>query len=232
MRPWIVLQHVSWEGPGAIAGEARARRIPLEIHRMDLDARIPEPDDLSGLIVMGGPMGVYETDRYSFIEGECGLIAEVVRRGLPVLGVCLGAQLLASALGGRVYRGPAAEIGFGNVELTEDARQDPVFKALPATLPAFHWHGDTFDLPEGAVLLAKNATYAHQAFRFGRNAYGLQFHNEVDRETWLGWTPLLPGSAVAGAEPQRAEVECAGNGLFARFFEIAQEVDYIKADSR
>jgi GMP synthase-like glutamine amidotransferase len=223
MRRWIALQHVSWEGPARIAAEARARGLSLEIRRIGARDAIPEPDEVEGLIVMGGPMGVYEADRYPFLLDETRLIAELVKRGQPVLGVCLGAQLLASALGARVYKGPAQEIGFGTVSPTADARQDPIFAALEDPLPVFHWHGDTFDLPKDAVLLARNASYEHQAFRFGRNAYGLQFHVEVDLNTWNRWKLHLPEHATSGVGGRLAPVENAGAQLFARFFDIAQD---------
>jgi GMP synthase-like glutamine amidotransferase len=187
---------------------------------MDLQFLLPAPDEVAGLIVMGGPMGVYEADQYPFLHDVCRLIADVVRRKRPVLGVCLGAQLLASALGGRVYKGPAQEIGFGSVELTAEAGQDPIFRALSGSIPVFHWHGDTFDLPENALLLAKNANYEHQAFRFGENAYGLQFHVEVDLGTWKEWEPRLPGYAAA-TEQQIAQIGESGKRLIAGFFDLA-----------
>ncbi len=222
MQRWSVLQHVAWESPGTIAIEAYARGIPLEIHRLDLAPCVPRAEDVDALIVMGGPMGVYEIDKYTFLSSEVKLIAEMVRRGRPVLGVCLGAQLLAGALGAKVFTGPSPEIGFGSVELTGDAWRDPVFAAVPHTLPVFHWHGDTYDLPNGALLLARNANYDHQAFRFGRNAYGLQFHVELDSNTWNEWESHLPEHAVADAEQRRAQVECVGKSLIARFFDVAE----------
>jgi GMP synthase-like glutamine amidotransferase len=221
MQRWTIVQHVPWEGPGSIATEARARGLTVESYRMDLQPRLPASDDVEGLIVMGGPMGVYEAERYPFLQDEMKLIAEIVRRGQPVLGVCLGAQLLAGALGARVYPGPAQEIGFSTVELTANARQDPIFGALADPLPVFHWHGDTFDLPDGAVLLAKNANYGRQAFRVGKNAYGLQFHVELDLKLWKDWRPYLAENAVTLTEQQRAQIEGAGKCLFSQFFDLA-----------
>jgi GMP synthase (glutamine-hydrolysing) len=220
MPNWTVLQHVEWEGPGAIAAEARMRGILVEIRRMDLGHALPVLDNIDGLIVMGGPMGVYDTDKHPFLEDECRLMANMVHSEKPVLGVCLGAQLLAAALGARVYKGPSVEVGFGNVNLKRAALADPVFSALPNPLPVFHWHGDTFDLPEHATLLAANSNYEHQAFRFGRKAYGLQFHLETLAQTWEEWKLHLPRHAGNVAAGDQSELERCGRLLFARFFDV------------
>ncbi len=158
---WAILQHVAWEGPGLIASLARARGLSVETHRLDLIPTVPNLEDISGLIVMGGPMGAYETEKYPYLAQECALISEMVRRDRPVLGVCLGAQLLAKSLGASVFPGPASEIGFGSVRLAPAASTDPVFAPSDADIPVFHWHGDTFELPIGATLLASSPMYAH-----------------------------------------------------------------------
>lgn len=143
------------------------------------DPNLPDLDAIERLVVMGGPMGADDDELHPFLARERELLARVVERGTPVLGVCLGAQLLASALGGRVYRGHGPEIGAGSVKLTAAAEADPLLGTVPgAELPVFHWHGDTFDLPDGATLLASSAAYPHQAFRHA-NAWGFQFHVEL-----------------------------------------------------
>jgi GMP synthase (glutamine-hydrolysing) len=218
---WAILQHVAWEGPGLIASVARARGLPVETHRLDLNSTVPKLEDVSGLIVMGGPMGAYETEKYPFLAQECSLISEMVRRGRPVLGVCLGAQLLAKSLGARVFPGPASEIGFGSVRLAPAASADPVFAPSGTDIPVFHWHGDTFELPIGATLLASSPMYAHQAFRFGQCVYALQFHLEVDVETWSAWEPHLPSTLRAPAAELRPRVEDAGRSVIERFFDEA-----------
>ncbi len=222
---WAVLQHVAWEGPGLIASIARSRGLCIEVYRLDLNPTMPQADGLRGLIVMGGPMGVYERSKYPHLASEVTLIAEMVRRRRPVLGVCLGAQLLAHALGARVYGGPSSEIEFGNVDLTIAAKQDTLFENLPDPLPVFHWHADTFDLPDGAHLLARNSNYKHQAFRFGSNAYGLQFHIEVDLETWKDWQSHLPEHAMADGKRQLSQVANVGQILISRFFETTQNIE-------
>ena len=175
-----MLRHAEWEGPGIIAHEATNRGLEVEVLRLDHVDELPEADQIYGLVVMGGPFGAYEEDWYPFLVNECRLLAAVARSGRPVLGVCLGAQLLAKALGARVFPGHGAEIGFGSIELTAAGREDTLFASFGDALPAFHWHSDTFTLPEGAVLLASSQMYAHQAFRFGSRAYGFQFH-EIGR---------------------------------------------------
>ena len=218
---WAILQHVAWEGAGLIESIARSRGLSMDTHRLDLASTLPNPEDISGLIVMGGPMGAYETEKYPFLARECALISEVVRRDRPVLGVCLGAQLLAKSLGARVFSGPASEIGFGSVHLAPAASADPVFAASGTDVPVFHWHGDTFDLPIGATLLASSSTYAQQAFRFGRCVYAFQFHIEVDLKTWSAWQPHLPSTLRASAAGLRDKVEEAGRSLLDRFFDVA-----------
>jgi GMP synthase (glutamine-hydrolysing) len=219
-RRWAVLQHVPFEGPGLIATVARERGIDLAVVRLDRGEALPAVTDVGGLVAMGGPMGVGESAEHPWLTGERALLAMAVARGVPVLGVCLGSQQLAAALGAEVTHGQEQEIGLGRVELTPEGRADPVLG--PAAdgapgLPVVHWHGDTFDLPPGAARLASSDRYPNQAFRAGPRAYGLQFHVEVDRALAAAWEPHLP-AGVKLAEPRRAEVERAGRSVLERFF--------------
>jgi GMP synthase-like glutamine amidotransferase len=139
---------------------------------------LPELDGYDGIIAMGGPMGAYEDDRLSWLADEKRLIADAVTSGLPFWGVCLGAQLLAASLGAAVAPGPEPEVGVLSVYRTDAAASDPVFCALPERFAALQWHSDTFELPSGAVALARSDAYENQAFVVNR-AYALQFHIEV-----------------------------------------------------
>ncbi len=185
---FVVFQHVASEPPGAY-GPPLEQRAPLRTVR---PGRQPlpflRPDELAGVVVMGGPMGAYDTAAYPWLADEIAFLATAVATEVPVLGVCLGAQLLAAALGAPVVRGPEPEVGLLEVELTEDGRRDPVFSGLAATFPTLQWHGDTFSVPDGALLLARSAAYP-QAFAQG-SAYGLQFHLEADVALASQWLEL------------------------------------------
>jgi GMP synthase-like glutamine amidotransferase len=220
-KPWVVLQHVTYEGPGAIGAAVADAGADLSVVRLDRGERVPEGDavaGMTGLVVMGGPMGVH--DELPWLEPERSLVRSAVEAELPVLGVCLGAQQLAAALGGIVTEGPEPECGVGEVHLTNEAIGDPLFGPAPTPLPCVHWHGDTFSLPKGAVRLAGNEAYENQAFRFGRSAYGLQFHVEVTGSLVAHWGPHLPPGVFVRVSDV-AHVARAGEGVVRRFVALA-----------
>ena len=214
----LVLQHIACEPPAAFEDELRSRGLDLLRVELDEGEAIPELDGFAGIVVMGGPMGAYEDEEHPWLAGEKRYLREAVERDVPVWGVCLGAQLLAASLGARVYRGPEPEVGLLPVELTEAAAEDPVFADAPAIVPTLQWHGDTFDLPEGATLLARSPAYRNQAFRVGRS-YGLQFHVEVTPELAVQWgeVPAYASSLEAILGPgalDRLVAELAANADF------------------
>ena len=176
------LQHVPFEGPAAIADWAAFNGHSLSITRLDRGDSLPDRNAFDALVVMGGPMSVLEVDRYPWMAPEMALIRDAVQRGKPVLGVCLGAQLLAQALGGRVYRGAEKEIGWFEVRRVEPEGKGAALE-LPRRFTPLHWHGDTFEPPPGAVQLARSEGCEQQAFQFGERALGLQFHLEATPES-------------------------------------------------
>lgn len=172
-------QHVPFEGLGVIETWLTARGCTPNVTRFHAGDSLPDPDSIDWLIVMGGPMGVYDQDRYPWLKEEIAWIRDAIASGKTVFGVCLGAQLIAAALGAKVYPNGQKEIGWFPVRLTEEGRQSLLLKGFPQELPAFHWHGDTFDLPAGGVRLMTSVACANQAFSHGNRVVGLQFHLEV-----------------------------------------------------
>ncbi len=196
----LVLQHIACEPPGVFEDVLRERG--HELVRVELDEGEPLPGGTwDAIVAMGGPMSVNDEDDCPWLVGEKAAIAGHVRAGRPFWGSCLGAQLLAAALGARVYAGPAPEVGVLPVELTGEGRTDPVTGSLPPSIATLQWHGDTFDLPEGAVLLASSPAYAHQAYRVGAVAYAVQFHVEVTEAMGEEWAD---GARLRGVRRPRA----------------------------
>jgi GMP synthase (glutamine-hydrolysing) len=183
----LVLQHVACEPPGEFEDVLTERG--ARIHRVELDEGEPLPQGRSfdAIVAMGGPMSVNDEAELPWLVGEKALIRDAVESGTPFWGACLGVQLLASSLGARVYAGETPEVGVLSVELTDEGRADPVFAGLPPQFPTLQWHGDTFDLPAGAVRLASSPAYPNQAFRYGPRAYGVQFHVEVSEAMAAEW---------------------------------------------
>jgi GMP synthase (glutamine-hydrolysing) len=217
MPTWTFIQHVRHEPAALIATMAAERGVTLDVRVIPNGDPLPDVEDVDGLVVMGGPMGANDDAEHPNLPAERALLAAAVHRGIPVLGVCLGAQLLAAALGARVYPGPTLEVGLAEVEVIAD---DPVLGPAGTRLPAMHWHRDTFDLPTGATRVARSAQYPHQAFRVGERAWGLQFHVELDQALAAAWAPHLPGDVIID-EPGRRAVEDFGRGAIGRFLDLA-----------
>ena len=189
MRKILVFQHVAHELLGTLNPLLKDSGFRIRYVNFDRDpAARPSLDGYFGLVVLGGPMNVDQVDLYPFLAVEVELVAEALQRGMPVLGICLGAQLLARALGADVRPHHSKEIGWYQINPTAAGADDPVFAGMSDTENIFQWHGDTFDIPSGAVHLASSPDCENQAFRYGDTAYGFQFHLEVDRpmvERWL-----------------------------------------------
>ena len=228
---WLVLRHVQAEGLGLLANVLRE----LGIHHryLDLPRGEPPPRDLrgvGGLIVLGGPMAIYEADRHPFLAIESALVERALTAGRPVLGICLGAQLIASVLGARVYAGERREVGWAPITLTDDGRDDPVFGVLDPQLTVFHMHGDTYELPADARNLARSALYEQQAFRWGDLVYGLQFHleftdtiisrlvSEPESRAYIAGAGVDPQSLLADAGAHVRRLGAVVQQLFSGFF--------------
>lgn len=182
----LVLQHIVCEPPGAYEDELLARGADVDRVELDQGERLPDWRAFDGVIAMGGPMGAYDEDLFPWLVAERTWIGEAVAGGTPFWGVCLGAQLLAAALGATVGPGEEPEIGVLEVSRTPESAEDPVFSLLPERFPAVQWHSDTYELPTDALQLARSAAYEQQAFAIGP-AYGVQFHLEVTTELVTEW---------------------------------------------
>jgi GMP synthase (glutamine-hydrolysing) len=229
-----VLQHVAPEGPGRVASALAAHDFSIAVTRIDRGEPVPKDlDGVAALVVMGGPMGVYESDRYSHLKDELRLIDLSLREGVPVLGVCLGAQLLAATLGARVYQGAQKEIGWFPVALKKEAIADPLFASAPGSFWGLHWHGDVFDLPSDAVSLARSELTEHQAYRFEKNAYGLLFHLEAGIDDVRAMAAAFEGelesdgidggALIATAREMDPDVNRIAESIFGGFARLAAE---------
>ena len=172
----ICLQHVPFEGPGAFAKALAKRGVSIDYSLVPKDGLPNDTGDL--LIVMGGPMSVNDSDKW--IAEETAFIRSALVAGKPVIGVCLGSQFMAKALGATVRSGKALEIGMTSVHLTDEGKKDSVFAVCPETFEVFEWHGEIFDLPKDCMPLAGSEIAPLQAFRYGDRAYGLLFHLEME----------------------------------------------------
>lgn len=194
----LVFRHVPFEHLGLIADALARRGLAFRYVDLYLDPKAPVVwQEAAGLIFMGGPMSA--NDELEFLRREMAILEAAAAADRPVLGVCLGAQLIARAAGARVYRNPVKEIGWAPVYWTEQARHDALFAGLKDPETVFHWHSETFDLPRGAAWLASSQACQHQAFRLGSNVWGLQFHLEVTPEMIAEWC-AAPGNQSDVAE--------------------------------
>src|SRR2546426_3254977 len=187
----LVLQHIGCEPLGLIEPALKERGMASRCVRRFAGEAIPK--DLSswdGLIALGGPMSANDGERLGFIADELRLLTKVLEAGMPALGICLGAQLIAKAAGAEVTAGEEKEIGWYPLTLTEEGKKDRLLAGLPDTFPVFQWHGETFDVPRGAVRLAGSERYSNQAFRLGEQVYGLQFHLETTAPMIIEWLDL------------------------------------------
>lgn len=205
------LQHVPFEGLGHIAHWIAANGHQLTTTHLYDGGTLPDPSEFDRLIIMGGPMNIYEDAQYPWLPRERALIRAAIDAGKSAVGICLGAQLLADALGSKVYAGKEKEIGWLPITLTEAGKQTALLAGLPETPIVFHWHGDTFDIPEGAVHLAASEGCRSQAFLYDNRILGLQFHLESTPETVRQILShcrheLAPGKTYIQSEAQIAAV--------------------------
>ena len=218
MKTGLIVRHTPYEGIAGLRAPIEAAGYALE--RVDVtDPAFPAVDFVGPdlLVLMGGPMGVYEREANPWISHEVERLAERIAAGRPTLGVCLGAQMIAAAMGARVYAGPVKEVGFAPVSLTPEGERSPL--RYLCDVPVLHWHGDTFDLPSGVELLASTPLYRNQAFRAGRNLLALQCHPEMGEDprlaAWLEGSDAYLAEAGISAETVRRDERLLGSAAVA-----------------
>jgi GMP synthase-like glutamine amidotransferase len=191
LKPLLAIQNTWEDPPGLLSDIMQTHNIACEVVEAETQPLPTMLTDYQAIIVMGGPQHVYTLDEHPFLRDEITFLQRAVVAKIPILGICLGGQLLAAALGAEVSKHHLTELGFFRIPLTDDGLIDPLFAGLPGFQCALHWHGDVFTLPAGAVQLASNKNAPQQAFRWGKQTYGLQYHIELTDEmmhTWLQFT--------------------------------------------
>lgn len=235
MKRILVFQHVPYEPLGTLNPQLKDAGFRIRYVNFSRQPEAqPSLDGYNGLVVLGGPMGASQTDRHPHLTTEIELIRQAVHLRLPVLGICLGAQLLARALGAKVGRSSKPEIGWHTVSVPEQAGDDPLFRHFKPSQRIFQWHSDTFALPKGATHLASSEVCPNQAFKYGDNAYGLQFHLEVDRRLIERWLKVPahqreieamggevdPERVLAETQTQIAETKQLAEAVFGEFIKL------------
>lgn len=205
MKRLLVLEHSTSEGPGTLTQWAKQKGYELHRHPVYETTAFPSLETFDALVVLGGSMGAYDEKGFPWLVDEKRFLKTAITAKKPILGICLGSQLLAEVNGGKVSPGPHQEIGWFQVELSESTRRDPIFRDFPPRFSAFHWHGDTFTLPAGAVPLASSDVYSNQGFRLGDKQLALQFHPEVNEDLLLKWMEESRGEMPKGPFVQRPE---------------------------
>lgn len=199
------LQHVPFEGLASIEQWATNKDYILSATKFYNGDTLPSVDHLDWVMVMGGPMNIYENDKYPWLTWEKHFIEEAIKKNKIVIGICLGSQLIADVLGSKVYKGQEKEIGWYPIQMTTEAQNYPVFASFPASFPVFHWHGDTFDLPPGTVRLAYSEVCANQAFIYGDRVLALQFHLESTQDSVRQIIENCASELVTGKYIQKPE---------------------------
>ena len=189
MEEVLVFQHDPFEDLGFFAEVLEKQGADYRVLRL-FDGEMPAEDwqHIGALIILGGPMSVGEEDQFPFLRWEKRIIRAAIDEAVPILGICLGAQLIAESLGTKIYHGPVKEIGWSPISITPHGQVDSLLGYLPESATVFQWHGDGFELPQGAIHLASSVNFKTQAFRVGKSIYGLQFHLEVTPtmiERWI-----------------------------------------------
>jgi GMP synthase-like glutamine amidotransferase len=185
--PVVIVRNEEPDPGGTVVEELTGEGLPVRLVDAHRGEPLPDPRDASGVVVFGGSQHADDIERFPFLASERDLLAEATERGVPVLGICLGGQILAMAMGASLRPSPVKEFGYSPISPTPEGERDPLMSVFEPADRVFHWHEDTFDLPDGATLLLEGEHVRNQGFRFGDHAWGVQFHPEVTRDVIEGW---------------------------------------------
>ena len=220
----LIFQNWEPEGPGIFTDVLDKKGWGHDVVHLYRGEVIPSDwQDYDLLVVMGGPMNVYEEDTYPFLAQETIAIQKALENGMPVIGFCLGAQLMAKACGVKIYKGPKKEIGWYPVRMTDQGMDDPLLNSFPEEVMVFQWHEDTFHLPYGAVCLASSQDYPNQAMRVGTMSYGFQFHFEITKDMiaeWLRTGDNLPDKILKDSDINLPQAHVLGTSFFSNYLEM------------
>lgn len=210
----LVLQQVTHEHLGTLYPIFKSNDIQINVVDFQkTPSHVPTLENIDFLVILGGPMNVDEFEKYPFLKSEIELITEAVERNIPILGICLGAQLIAKALGAKVYKNKYKEIGWHQIDFQDECLTDPLFKHFDRSETVFQWHGDTFDIPHGAINLARSEESENQCFRYKDNVYAIQFHTEVDSQVINEWLDITENICEIELENGKVEISAIRNGL-------------------
>ena len=219
-------QHNHFEDLGFIGDWAKNNNFTTSVTRFDLNPELPSIEDFDWLVIMGGAMGVSDAEKYTWIPEEIEFIKAAIHSGKIVIGVCLGSQMIASALGARIYKNSKPEMGFWPIKFSHQAQQDNVFRHFPENLEVMHFHFDTFTLTEGAILMAGSTVTPVQAFRYGKNVFALQFHSELTESNLPVFikgleTEIIPGPLVQNPHEMLQKIKSCSinNEIFSKVLE-------------
>ncbi|MBN1781847.1 type 1 glutamine amidotransferase [bacterium] len=218
------IQHVPFEDPAFISQWILKRQYRMTVTQVYRSVPFPSPDRFDGLVILGGPMGIGDSNRHPWMDKEFRFIENILKSEKPILGICLGAQMIAHVLGARVTGNPHREIGWFPVRLTESGKNHPCFQDMPETIMAFHWHGETFSMPDGAVHLAESDACRHQAFAFNSHVLGLQFHLESTADSIRHLAEHCPGDLTTGPFVQSASTMLRGASAHVQSTELRCEM--------
>ena len=224
----LFIKHVEIEGPETLGAFFVEQGYRLQVVNLHAGEHLPDdPRELDAVIPLGGPMNVYEEDQYPFLKNEDAFLKKTLAENVPALGICLGAQLLTKASGGRVVRSPQREVGWFSIEMTPAGRKDPLFRGLPNPWEVYQWHGDMCEPLNGEAVLASSARCPVQAVRLGQKAYGLQFHAEITDKSIDAWSADYAPEKRLGREKMltrywevRADFQRSGRILCENFMGI------------